>query len=342
MTLEVQKNVSLRPYNTFDIDVHADLFTEIGSEQDLREVLHEKGEEPLLILGGGSNLLFTQDFKGLVIRVNMKGITVVQENETDVLVKVMGGEVWHDFVLYALENNWGGVENLSLIPGSVGACPIQNIGAYGVEIKDVIEAVDVVDIQSGQHLLFSNKDCEFGYRDSYFKREGKGKYVITSVTFRLQKDPEVNVEYKSLYTHFEKRLGDVWGPKISIKEVSDKVIQIRQSKLPDPKMYGNAGSFFKNPIVERLKLQPLLYKYKEVPFFDIDKLHVKIPAGWLVEKAGWKGLRHGDVGSHEDQALVLINYNEATGEQVKVFSEKIVQDVEQKFGVRLEPEVNIL
>lgn len=342
MALNIQRNVSLKPYNTFDIDVEADLFAEIDNQKDIKEAIKQKGDSPLLILGGGSNILFTQDFPGMVLKINLKGMDMIRETKDEVFVKVMAGESWHDFVLYSLENNWGGVENLSLIPGSVGACPIQNIGAYGVEAKDTIEAVDVVDIQTGQEMLFSNKDCEFGYRNSYFKNEGKGKYVITAVTFVLQKNPQPNLEYKALQNYFDKRLKDNWGEPITIQEVSDAVISIRHSKLPDPKLYGNAGSFFKNPIVERLKLQPLIYKYKDVPFFNVDEKHVKIPAGWLVEKAGWKGLRHGDVGVHKDQALVIINYDKATGKKVWGFALKIQQDVEYKFGIKLEPEVNVL
>lgn len=342
MTLEFKQNVSLKPYNTFDVEAEADFFYEVTTEQELQEALEQKEDLPLLVLGGGSNVLFTQNFSGLVLRMDLKGITVVQETAEQVTLKVMAGEVWHDLVLHTLKNNWGGLENLSLIPGSVGACPIQNIGAYGVEAKDTIEAVEVMEVASGQSMIFSPSDCEFGYRDSYFKREGKGKYIITAVTFVLQKNPTPNIEYRALQNYFDKRLKDAWASPITIQDVSEAVVSIRQSKLPDPKFYGNAGSFFKNPIIERLKLQPLLYKYKEVPFFAVDEKHVKIPAGWLVETAGWKGIRHGDVGVHKDQALVIINYDKATGAQVRDFGIKISQDVEHKFGIKLEPEVNIL
>jgi UDP-N-acetylmuramate dehydrogenase len=292
---------------------------------------------PLHILGGGSNLLLTQNLLGLTIKNEIDGIEIMLENEHEVLVKVGGGVVWHQFVLWAVANGLGGIENLSLIPGTVGASPIQNIGAYGVELKDVFHSLDAYDLGTGEPCTFHQEECQFGYRDSVFKRELKGKFFIVNVNFRLQKHPKTNTAYGDI-----QRILQEWEiAKPTISDVSNAVIHIRQSKLPDPAVIGNAGSFFKNPELEPADFQRFKEKFPEAPNYPQADGRVKLPAGWLIEQAGWKGERIGDAGCHAKQALVLVNYGEAKGEEILALAEKIQASVLEKFGIALTPEVNI-
>jgi UDP-N-acetylmuramate dehydrogenase len=334
----LNKNVDLKPYNTFGISVKANYFAAFQDFSSLADLLGDNKEKNTTILGGGSNVLFTQEFDGLILRNEIKGKEVVKEDGNFVYVKAGAGENWHEFVLYAIDNNWGGIENLSLIPGSVGASPMQNIGAYGVEIKDVFHELEAFNIETGKLETFSHSECEFGYRESVFKRALKGKYVITSVTYRLSKSHEVNTSYGAINSELEAK--SIQKP--TIKDISDAVIAIRQSKLPDPKKIGNAGSFFKNPVVEKNVVTKIQEKYPDVPFYTVDDNYVKLPAGWLIDTAGWKGKRIGNHGVHSKQALVLVNYDDATGKEIYALSQEILDDIEDKFGVLLEREVNII
>lgn len=334
----LEKNVDLKPYNTFGISVKADYFAAFQDVSSLDTLLSDNSGKTITILGGGSNVLFTKNYEGLILRNEIKGKEVVNKDDEFVYVKAGAGENWHEFVLYCIKNNWGGIENLSLIPGSVGASPMQNIGAYGVEIKDVFHKLEAFNIESGKLEAFSHSECQFGYRESVFKRALKGKYVITSVTYRLTKNHKLNTSYGAINSELEAK--GVENP--TIKNVSDAVITIRQSKLPDPKQIGNAGSFFKNPVVEQSVLNKIQEKYPEVPFYPIDENHVKLPAGWLIDTAGWKGKRIGNHGVHSKQALVLVNYDNATGEEIYALSQEILDDIQEKFGVLLEREVNIV
>ncbi len=294
---------------------------------------------PLFILGGGSNILFTKNFNGLVLKNEILGFEILEEDDEAVLIKVGAGMNWHEFVLKCIALDFGGVENLSLIPGNVGASPMQNIGAYGVEIKDVFEFLDAVHISSGEIQRFSNQDCDFGYRESIFKNKVKGEYVICHVGFRLSKRHKLNTSYGAIEVELNKR--NISNP--NIKDVSNAVISIRQSKLPDPKVIGNAGSFFKNPIITVNKLKQLLESHPDIPNYPSGESEAKLAAGWLIEQSGWKGKVYDErYGVHKKQALVLVNYNNATGNEILNLSLNIIKDVEQKFGVRLEREVNIL
>ena len=334
----MQHNLSLKPYNTFGIDVTAEYFAEINSVDELQSILKEYNTVPLLILGGGSNIVFTKNVEGLVIRMNTKGIEKTKEDDTHVWVKVQAGENWHEFVQWSLTQNYGGLENLSLIPGNVGTSPMQNIGAYGVEIKDVFDSLEALEIATGAIKTFTLSDCAFGYRESVFKRELKGKYIIISVTYCLNKPPH------TLHTSYGAIQHELESMKIenpTIQEVSKAVIQIRKSKLPDPKQIGNSGSFFKNPTVPKAIFQNLQQKYPSIPSYPIDEQTVKIPAGWLIEQSGWKGKRIGDAGVHTQQALVLVNYGNATGQEILNLSQQIIQDIQNQFGITLEREVNI-
>ena len=337
---KILKNASLKPFNTFGLESNATYFTTISSIKELKELTKDIHFEkyPSLILGGGSNLLLTQNFEGLVIKNEIRGIEVVKETADHVWLKVGGGEVWHDFVLYCAEQGYGGIENLSLIPGTVGAAPMQNIGAYGVEIKDVFESLEAFNWQSQKIETFDNESCQFGYRESIFKHSHKGKYFITYVTFKLSKRPYLNLEYGAIKT----TLADMGITNPTIKDVSRAVIAIRQSKLPDPKEIGNSGSFFKNPVISKALFRKIQEKYNNVPSYPIDDNNVKIPAGWMIEKAGWKGYRRGDIGVHKNQALVLVNYGNGSGLEIKKLSEEIITSVFENFGVNLQPEVNII
>ena len=330
----------LKPYNTFGISALASQFIEISSVGHLKELIQNKSIEKgtCLILGGGSNILFTGDYQGIVLKNNIKGIHLLKENEDHVWIKVAGGEVWHDFVMYAIKNNWGGIENLSLIPGTVGAAPMQNIGAYGVEIKETFESLEAVDMVTGELITFNNSECKFGYRDSIFKNEVKGKYFITSVLFRLNKNPVMNTSYGDIQNLLHE--WKITDP--SINDVSKAVISIRQSKLPDPAVIGNAGSFFKNPVIDISHLESLKVTNPAIKFFTVPGNKVKIPAGWLIEQAGWKGKRMGNVGIHEKQALVLVNYGNGTGQELIDLAYSVIDSIDANFGIKLSPEVNIV
>lgn len=334
----ITKHQDLKPYNTFGISVYADEFSTFRSVEELKDLISQRKEADLLILGGGSNVLFTKDFNGLVLRNEIKGFDVVNENEDSVIVKAGAGEVWHEFVMKCIDNNFAGLENLSLIPGSVGASPMQNIGAYGVEIKDVFESLEAYHLQSGEIHKFNAEACQFGYRESVFKRKYKGQYVIVSVSFKLSKHPSPNTSYGAIESELDKM--GISNP--SIRDVSNAVIAIRSSKLPNPKDIGNAGSFFKNPVVDQLVVDEILKQYPEAPNYPAESGKRKLAAGWLIEKAGWKGKTIDNYGVHKLQALVLVNYGGATGSQVYDLSGKIINDIQEKFGVTLEREVNIL
>lgn len=335
--MEVQKNVSLKAYHTFGVEVFANEFVEVDTIEKLKEVF-AKQPGSFLILGGGSNLLFTQNYEGLVIKNNLKGIEVIDEDDDTIQLKVGAGENWHDFVLYCVAEGYGGIENMSLIPGNVGASPMQNIGAYGVEVKQVITEVEVLKIDDLSIRKFTNTACEFDYRSSIFKTREKGNYVITAVTYRLSKKPQINTSYGAI-AH---ELKDMGKSAPSIKDVSDAVIAIRQRKLPDPSKIGNAGSFFKNPIVSKDKKEALTKEYPNIPNYGYKHDTFKIAAGWLIEQCGWKGKRIENHGVHVNQALVLVNYGGASGDAIYSLSEAIITSVKQKFGIELEREVNII
>ena len=334
----IQENISLLKYNTFGIDTTAKSFTNFSSTEDLKRIILSNKSKPKLILGGGSNILFTKDFDGLVLKNNIKGITVDKENDEFVWVKANSGENWHNLVMFAIDNGYGGIENLSLIPGSVGAAPMQNIGAYGVEIKDVFFELEAMNISTADEVRFTKKRCQFGYRDSIFKNFYKDQYVITNITLKLTKNPIINIEYGAI----QQELADMGIETPTIRDVSKAIIKIRQSKLPDPKEIGNSGSFFKNPIITKEKYQELKSKYPNIASYPIGKKQVKIAAGWLIDQAGWKGRTFEGYGVHKNQALVLVNYDKSTGIQILELSTKIIDDIERKFGVKLEREVNVL
>lgn len=339
--MKIQEKYSLKNLNTFGVDISAKYFAEVEDVDDLKYAIEfaKINRLEMLFLGGGSNILFTEDFGGLVIKLNLKGISEEFLNENEVLVTAKAGENWHQFVQYCLNKNYGGLENLSLIPGNVGTSPMQNIGAYGVEIKDRFVSCKVLNLETLEIENFTNEECKFGYRESVFKREGKGKYVILEVTFKLsRKNHQIKTEYGAIKTELEK-LG-VENP--SIQDISRAVINIRQSKLPNPKVTGNAGSFFKNPSIPLVQFNDLKQKFEHIPGYPNGDL-VKIPAGWLIEQCGWKGKQIGNVASHKLQALVIVNATgEASGEEIFDFSTLIIDSVKEKFGIELEREVNIL
>lgn len=332
---------SLRGYNTFGIEAEARQFVEISSI-DQYISLRKSGEYahlPHLFLGGGSNVLLTKAQEALVVKISIPGITVIKEDADNVWLKGGAGVVWDEFVQYAVNQGWSGLENLSLIPGTVGAAPMQNIGAYGAEIKDTFESLEALNLQTLALEVFDAKACAFGYRESFFKRAGKGQYLISSVTFKLSKKPSVKTSYGAIQEVLAAK--GITNP--SIREVADAVIEIRQSKLPDPKQIGNSGSFFKNPTVSASEASRLMAEFPGIPNYPVEgSSDVKFPAGWFIEKAGWKGFRRGDAGVHAKQALVLVNYGEATGAEILALSEEIKQSIKDTFGVSLETEVNIL
>ena len=333
----IQTNKNLKEYNTFGISVKAEMFAVFSSIEELKQILSNRNGKDLLVLGGGSNLLLTKDFDGLVIKNEIKRFEVIEETVSEVIVESGAGENWHEFVLNCIDKGFGGVENLSLIPGSVGASPMQNIGAYGVEIKDVFESLSAYHIASGEIHYFDKTKCEFGYRESIFKNKVKGEYIILTVTFRLTKNPTINSSYGAINEQLK-----VMGIQVpTIKELSAAVIAIRQSKLPDPKIIGNAGSFFKNPTVEITLLEQIQKNYPDIPNYPALN-GKKLAAGWLIEKSGWKGRTFDNYGVHKLQALVLVNYGNCTGQEIFDLSSQIIQDVFEKFGVLLEREVNIL
>jgi UDP-N-acetylmuramate dehydrogenase len=337
--MDIKNNVSLKEYNTFGVDVKAKFLTFLEKEVDIKEVCDslEFKNHSHVFLGGGSNILFVNDFDGIVVVNKLKGIEILREDEENVWLKIASGEDWHGIVLFTVEKKYWGIENMALIPGTIGAAPIQNIGAYGVEIKDVIEDIFAFNIETSEKRIFSKDECKFGYRESIFKNELKDKYFISALVLKLSKISKVNLSYKILNEYFEKNNIE----KNNIKNISDAVIEIRKSKLPDPKVIGSAGSFFKNVFVEKDILKKLLEKFPELPYFEEGNLY-KIPAGWLIESCGWKGKILGNAGVYEHQALVIVNHGGATGIEIKNLVDKIIDSVEQKFGLTLVPEVNII
>lgn len=338
--MTVEQDKSLKNYNTFGIDVSSKYFTEVNSIEDFRSIISELKfrDEKKFILGGGSNILFTKDFDGIVIKNSIRGISFQKEDAYYVWIKVAAGEVWHDFVRFCVDRNYAGVENLSLIPGLVGAAPMQNIGAYGVEMKETCEEVEAVDIETGAIEIFDNVACEFRYRDSVFKNKYKDRFLISSVTFRVNKIFKPKISYGDV----RKTLEEMRAEDITIKTVSDAVIRIRSSKLPDPKVIGNAGSFFKNPSISKKQFSSLIEKYPLMPNYNQQNGTVKIAAGWLIEQCGWKGKVVGHTGAHKSQALVLVNYGGAIGDEVYDLALKIQKSVSEKFGIELLPEVNVI
>ncbi len=338
--LTVQSNVSLKSYNTFGIDVAARYLVEIGSEDALGTMLQlpDLQRLPKLVLGGGSNVLLTQDFEGVVVKIDLRGIEVITETNENVWLKVAAGESWHDLVTYCISNDYAGLENLSLIPGTVGAAPIQNIGAYGVELKDSFVSLEAIELATGQKHHFTHADCQFGYRDSVFKHEAKGQFVIMNIVLKLDKTPTFKLGYGDL----QKTIDLMHLKTLTIKAVSDAVIKIRKSKLPDPAQIGNAGSFFKNPTIATSQLNLLKNQFEQIPSYFVSPETVKIPAGWLIEQCGWKGKQVGQVGVHAKQALVLVNYGNGSGLEIKRLSERIQESVFEKFKIALATEVNMV
>lgn len=336
---EIQENSSLKSLNTFGLDVSTKYLVPFNSIGELREVVQSDvyKNHNHVVLGGGSNILFTKNVEGLVLKNEILGKEAIRQDENYVWVKFGAGEIWHDCVQWAIEKNLGGIENLSLIPGSMGASPMQNIGAYGVEVKSVVESVEAFEKETTQVRIFSNDDCCFGYRESIFKHSLKDKYIITSVTLRLQKEHELKLSYGAIQNELEVR--GIARP--TIKDVSDVVIAIRQSKLPNPEEIGNAGSFFKNPVISKDAFEKLQAAHPEIPYYE--QLNgIKIPAGWLIEQAGWKGLEEGGIGVHKKQALVLVNYGKGAGLDIYNLSERIINDVKTRYGIGLQREVNVL
>lgn len=330
------ENYSLLQHNTFGMNVRAKRFFEYKSVEELQQLIKSVPiDEPLLHIGGGSNLLFTGDYEGTILHSAIKGIEVVDETDDNILVRVGAGVVWDDFVVYCCEHNWGGVENLSLIPGEVGASAVQNIGAYGSEAKDTIALVEAVELRTGQLRVLGNAECNYAYRQSIFKQELKGKYAITYVTYKLDKHPVLKLDYGNIRTELQSK------EHVTISDVRQAIIDIRNTKLPDPKILGNAGSFFMNPVVSREKFLSIQKDYPQMPFYEVDN-GVKIPAGWMIEQCGWKGKSLGRAAVHDKQALVLINLGGATSDEIIALSDAVCKSVKDKFGVDIHPEVNFI
>lgn len=337
--IAIQQNVSLKKFNTFGISAKAKYFISISEKAELLEALQLPQFSEYFVLGGGSNMLLTRDLELPVLHINSKGKKVIETSENDVLVAVQAGENWHDFVLWCIENDFGGVENLSLIPGNVGTSPIQNIGAYGVELKDTFVSCTGIDIETQEEKIFTLQDCNFGYRNSIFKNEAKGKYIITSVVFKLtSKNHTLNISYGAIQQELESN--HIINP--TIKDVSDAVIAIRERKLPNPKEIGNSGSFFKNPVISKSDFEILQGKHSTIPHYVVSDTEIKVPAGWLIEQCGFKGKRFGDAGVHKNQALVLVNYDNATGAEILALAKKIQETVLEKFNIAIEAEVNVI
>ncbi len=334
------KKKSLKKYNTFGIEAFADEILSISSIDQLKKWYQQHPNEKFLVLGQGSNVLFLEDFEGTVLINEIKGKQILKKDSNKIILHVKGGENWHELVMWAVNNNYGGIENLALIPGKTGTAPIQNIGAYGKEIKDVISKVYAYDFHTGKDVIFDKDACSFGYRDSIFKKpENKNRYFITAVDLILStKNHQLNASYGAIQDFLNKNQ----IKKPGIKDIADAVIHIRQSKLPDPAQIGNAGSFFKNPVVERKIFERLKEKYPQMPSYEIDPENIKIPAGWLIEKAGWKGKRIGNVGVHDKQALVLVHYGNGNGQEIKNLADQIIRSVQDKFEITLTPEVNFI
>jgi UDP-N-acetylmuramate dehydrogenase len=337
--MHVESHKSLKAFNTFGIDCKARHFVSVSSVSELKEVLSQKLYPSIFILGGGSNMLLTKDIDALVAHINLKGISIISEKDTEVLIEAMAGENWHDLVQYTIEKDFGGLENLSLIPGNVGTAPIQNIGAYGVELKDVFHSCTAYDVETLEKKVFSKADCNFGYRNSIFKNEAKGKYVISSVVFRLTRSQH---KLSTSYGAIQDKLQEKNIEKPTIADISEAVIAIRQSKLPDPAVLGNSGSFFKNPVINSTDFKQFRRKHPQAPFYEVSATEFKIPAGWLIEQAGFKGQRFGDAGVHKNQALVLVNYGTASGSEIWELALRIQKKVKTDFDIYIEPEVNII
>jgi UDP-N-acetylmuramate dehydrogenase len=340
--LNIQSHVSLKPYNTFRIDANARYWVEVSNEEDLQTLLQlsEFIDTPKLILGGGSNVLLCQNFDGLVVKINIQGIDIVREDNDHIYLTAGAGVNWHELVLFCVKRGYAGMENLSLIPGTVGAAPMQNIGAYGVELEQVFESLTAIHVLTGEKRTFTHADCAFGYRESVFKRELKGQYIITGVTFQLDKHPTFHTRYGAIQETLSEM--GISEDTLTIKAISEAVIHIRRSKLPDPAQIGNAGSFFKNPEIPKAHFDGLKGHYPTLPGYPAGDELVKIPAGWLIEQAGWKGYRSGDAGVHAKQALVLVNYGTASGNEIMALAKKVQQSVQEKFGITISPEVNVI
>ena len=335
----IKHNVSLKPYNTFGIDVKATYFCEVTTENELLDILTNKNYPEKIFIGGGSNMLLTKNINKLVVHLNIKGKEVINETSEQVYVKASAGENWHELVVWAIDNNYGGIENLSLIPGNAGTAPMQNIGAYGVELKDVFFSCEAIHLKTLNKKVFSLEECQFGYRESIFKTSLKNQYIITSITLCLTKSNHVlKTSYGAINEELETR--NIKIP--TIKDVSNAVIAIRKSKLPDPAQLGNSGSFFKNPIISTKQFEVFINTFKDDPFYKTTDSEIKIPAGWLIEQCGFKGKRFGDAGVHEKQALVLVNYGSATGKEILSLAKRIQKAVKKKFNIAIDAEVNIM
>ncbi|WP_348825142.1 UDP-N-acetylmuramate dehydrogenase [Flavobacterium aestuarii] len=337
--MEILNNFSLKNYNTFGIEAKARQFAAVQSIAELKAILKQNQNEKKFILGGGSNMLLTKDIDALVIHIDLKGKKIIKEDDDSVWIESQAGENWHQFVLWTINQNFGGLENMSLIPGNVGTTPVQNIGAYGTEIKDTFVSCEAISIASQEIKTFTNAECNFGYRESVFKNEVKDQYIITSVVYKLTKrNHKINTSYGDIQAELAKN--NITAP--GLKDVSNAVIAIRKSKLPDPAELGNSGSFFKNPILLKTDFEKIHQKFPEMRFFDISETEVKVPAGWLIEQAGLKGKRFGDAGIHKNQALVLVNYGGATGQEILDVSKTVQDTVFEKFGIHIEAEVNVI
>jgi UDP-N-acetylmuramate dehydrogenase len=337
--MKIQTNFSLKKYNTFGIEAKAKQFIAVRSTAELTSVLEQNKSANKFILGGGSNMLLTKDIDALVIHIDLKGKRIIAENEGYVWVESQAGENWHEFVLWTINQNFGGLENMSLIPGNVGATPVQNIGAYGAEIKDTFISCEALTTINNELKTFTKEECHFGYRESVFKNEVKDQYIITSVVFKLTKrDHKINTSYGDITNELAKK--NITNP--SLKDVSDAVIAIRQNKLPDPKELGNSGSFFKNPILLKTDFEKIHQQFPEMKYYDVSETEVKVPAGWLIEQAGFKGKRFGDAGIHKNQALVLVNYGSATGQEILNVSKSIQETIYKIYGIYIEAEVNVI
>jgi UDP-N-acetylmuramate dehydrogenase len=337
--MEIKNQFSLKNYNTFGIEAKAKQFVAVHSIEELKQVLQQNPSEKKFILGGGSNMLLTKDIDAFVIHIDLKGKKVIQETDDFVWVESQAGENWHEFVLWTIDQNFGGLENMSLIPGNVGTTPVQNIGAYGAETKDTFYSCQAIHVENQEIKTFSNFECHFGYRESVFKNEVKDQYIITSVVFKLTKrNHKINISYGDIAGELTKN--NIENP--NLKDVSNAVIAIRKSKLPDPKELGNSGSFFKNPIVSKVAFESIHKQFPEMKYYEISESEVKVPAGWLIEQAGFKGKRFGDAGIHKNQALVLVNYGNATGQEILAVSKDIQETVFTIYGIRIEAEVNVI
>ncbi|TCK67298.1 UDP-N-acetylmuramate dehydrogenase [Winogradskyella wandonensis] len=337
--MTIEENVSLKRFNTFGIEAKAQRYADIQTLDDLKSILKLEASKPIFILGGGSNMLLTKDIDALVLHLNLKGISVVEESNNHIILEANAGENWHDFVLYCIEKGYGGVENMSLIPGNIGTAPIQNIGAYGVEFKDVFESCKVIDIKTQSETTFYKDQCNFGYRESIFKQALKGKCIITSVRLKLTKNHHnLSLDYGAI----RNQLLEVNITNPTIKDVSDAVIAIRKSKLPDPKDIGNSGSFFKNPVITKSQFKKLQNNFPNAPHYVVSDSEIKVPAGWLIETAGFKGKRFGNYGVHNKQALVLVNYGNALGKDIYNLALLIQQTIYRLFSINIETEVNII